>query len=97
MTAGGVAHRRATFVGFTAVIMWGALALLTVWSGRVPPFQLVAMCFAIAWLGALAKWLVNRENPFAQLRHPAAVRVLGTDGLFGYHSSAISWRCATRR
>ena len=80
MTAELAAYRRATLIGFTAVLMWGALALLTVWSGRVPPFQLVAMCFAIAFLGALGKWLANRENPFAHLRHPAPVWVLGVGG-----------------
>ena len=85
MTARPAAYRRATLVGFTAVLMWGALALLTVWSGRVPPFQLVAMCFAIAFVGALAKWLLNRESPFVHLRHPAPVWVLGVGGLFGYH------------
>lgn len=85
MTAALAAYRRATLIGSTAVLMWGALALLTVWSGRVPPFQLVAMCFAIAFLGALAKWFLNRENPFAHLRHPAPVWALGVGGLFGYH------------
>jgi drug/metabolite transporter (DMT)-like permease len=85
MTAGPAVSRRATLIGFTAVLMWGALALLTVWSGRIPPFQLVAMCFTIAFLGALVKWIVNRESPFAHLRHKAPVWVLGVGGLFGYH------------
>jgi Na+/serine symporter len=48
-----MAYGRATLVGCTAVLMWGVLALLTVWSGKVPPFPLVAMCFAVALLGAL--------------------------------------------
>ena len=47
MSARSATYRRATLIGFTAVLMWGALALLTVWSGRVPPFQLVAMCFTV--------------------------------------------------
>ena len=85
MTAELVAYRRATLIGFTAVLMWGALALLTVWSGNVPPFQLIAMCFAVAFLGALAKWLVNRENPLDHLGHPGPVWLLGVGGLFGYH------------
>ncbi len=85
MTAHSVAYRRATLIGFAAVLMWGALALLTVWSGKVPPFQLVAMCFAIAFLGALGKWFLYRESPFAHLRHAAPVWALGIGGLFGYH------------
>jgi drug/metabolite transporter (DMT)-like permease len=85
MTSELAAYRRATLIGFAAVLMWGALALLTVWSGDVPPFQLVALCFAIAFLGAMAKWLVNRENPLDYLGHPGPVWLLGVGGLFGYH------------
>jgi len=76
---------RATIVGFTAILMWGALALLTVWSGKVPPFQLVAMCFAIAFAGAVAKWMISGENPVDHLGHPGPVWLLGVGGLFGYH------------
>ena len=32
----------ATLVGFTAVLMWALLALLSTASGKVPPFQLAA-------------------------------------------------------
>lgn len=85
VTAELASYRRATLIGFTAIVMWGALALLTVWSGEVPPFQLVAMCFAIAFAGALAKWIVNRENPLDHLGHPGPVWLLGVGGLFGYH------------
>ena len=42
---------RATLIGFSAILMWSLLSLLTVLSGTVPPFQLAAMTFAIA--GAL--------------------------------------------
>lgn len=75
----------ATAIGFTAVLMWGALALFTTWSGHVPPFQLVAMCFSVAFALAAAKWLLYRENPAVHLRHRAAVWLLGVGGLFGYH------------
>ena len=82
---GAARERRATLIGGTAVLMWGALALLTVWSGAVPPFQLVAMCFAIAFAATLVKWLAKGENPLAHLGHPAPVWILGIGGLFGYH------------
>ena len=85
MTSELALYRRATLIGFTAILMWGALALLTVWSGNVPPFQLVAMCFAIAFTGAMAKWLLNRENPLDHLGHAGPVWLLGVGGLFGYH------------
>lgn len=76
---------RATLIGGTAVLLWGSLALLTTWTGRVPPFQLVAMSFAIAALLGAAKWMARGEDPRAYLRHPPAVWALGIGGLFGYH------------
>jgi drug/metabolite transporter (DMT)-like permease len=76
---------RATLIGGAAVLLWGSLALLTSWTGRVPPFQLVAMSFAIGALLGAAKWAVGGEDPRAYLRHPAAVWALGVGGLFGYH------------
>jgi len=39
--------RRGTLVGATAVLLWATLATLTILSGDVPPFQLLAMCFAL--------------------------------------------------
>ena len=79
------AELRATLIGFTAVAMWGALALFTTWTGRIPPFQLVAMSFTVAFALALGKWLLRGERPFGHLRHPAPVWLLGVGGLFGYH------------
>ncbi len=76
---------RATLIGGTAVLMWALLALLTAATGVVPPFQLVAMSFAIAFLLALGKWLWRRENIGRHLAQPPAVWLLGVGGLFGYH------------
>lgn len=76
---------KATLIGGTAVVMWGALALFTQWTGTVPPFQLVAMTFAVAFLLAAAKWAARRESPRTYLRHPPPVWLLGVGGLFGYH------------
>lgn len=76
---------RATLTGSTAVLMWGALALLTTWSGSIPPFQLIAMAFAVAFVLACMKWLIKGEPIGAHLRHPIPVWVLGVGGLFGYH------------
>lgn len=76
---------RATLIGAMAVVMWGALALLTTWTGRVPPFQLVAMAFSVAFLLALGKWLWRGQRPTRFLRFPPAVWLFGVGGLFGYH------------
>ena len=79
------AVQRATLVGLAAVLIWSFLSLLTVASGRTPPFQLAAMTFAIGGaIGAVA-W-VARGGVAAALRQPAAVWALGVGGLFGYHA-----------
>lgn len=77
--------QRETAVGGSAVLMWGALALLTTWSGGVPPFQLVSMSFAIAFILALGKWVICGEWPTRYMRYPPPVWMLGIGGLFGYH------------
>jgi drug/metabolite transporter (DMT)-like permease len=47
---------RATLIGFSAILMWSLLALLTIGSSPVPPFLLNALCFGIG--GGLALiWL----------------------------------------
>ncbi|MBB5053241.1 drug/metabolite transporter (DMT)-like permease [Afipia massiliensis] len=75
----------ATLVGLTAIIMWSLLAALTVATGRVPPFQLLAMTFAIgACVGPLT-WLW-RPSAIRALRQPLAVWLIGIGGLFGYHA-----------
>lgn len=78
--------RFATAVGGTTILLWSTLALLTTLSGAVPPFQLVAMAFALAASLALGKWLVRGEPLLARLRWPASVWLVGVGGLFGYHA-----------
>lgn len=75
----------ATLVGLTAIVMWSLLAALTVATGRVPPFQLLAMTFAIgACVGPLT-WL-RRPTAIRALRQPLVVWLVGIGGLFGYHA-----------
>ncbi|MBV9555836.1 MAG: EamA family transporter [Pseudolabrys sp.] len=75
---------RATLIGFIAILLWSLLAVLTVATGRVPPFQLAAMTFAIGGsIGAL--WLVL-SGAWSALRQPTRVWALGVGGLFGYHA-----------
>jgi uncharacterized membrane protein len=63
--------------------MWSLLALLTIGSAPVPPFQLNAICFAIGGTIGLA-W--TARNGLATLRAVSwRVYAFGTIGLFGYH------------
>ena len=75
----------ATLVGFSAILLWSLLALFTAASGRVPPFQLAALTFAIGGAIGAATWLVRRGAASA-LRQPPQVWALGVGGLFGYHA-----------
>jgi len=76
---------RATLIGFTAILMWSLLSLLTVASGTVPPFQLAAMTFAIGGTLGTVSWLF-RPGAIAALKQPPQVWALGVGGLFGYHA-----------
>ena len=75
---------RATLLGFAAILMWSLLALLTVATGKVPPFQLAAMTFAVG--GAIGLVWMAVTNAWGTLRQPLPVWALGVGGLFGYHA-----------
>jgi drug/metabolite transporter (DMT)-like permease len=67
------------------VLLWAALALLATGAQRVPPFELTALTFALAFVLALGKWLVRGEGVLGHLRQPASVWAVGVGGLFLYH------------
>ncbi len=78
-------QQKATLAGFGAILLWGMLALLTSFCGDIPPFQLTAMTFFIAFLiGAAA--FIRAGCPFSSLKQPAGVWLNGILGLFGYHA-----------
>ncbi|WP_229152242.1 DMT family transporter [Aurantimonas sp. VKM B-3413] len=65
--------------------MWALLALLTAWSGDVPPFQLAAMTFTVGTLIGLVS-LRLRKAPLSLFRQRPVVWLVGVGGLFGYHA-----------
>jgi drug/metabolite transporter (DMT)-like permease len=75
---------RATLIGFSAILMWALLALFTAASGKMPPFQLSAICFLIGSLPGLIV-LAARPQRVRLLRQPPKVWITGILGLFGYH------------
>lgn len=75
---------RATTIGFTAVLMWALLAVLTIGSSPVPPLLLNAMCFGIGGTLGLI-WTLASGRARLLARVPVHVYVLGTVGLFGAH------------
>ncbi|NEQ43205.1 MAG: EamA family transporter [Leptolyngbya sp. SIOISBB] len=85
MVTSNLQQTRSTLIGFTAVLMWATLALLTELSGPVPPFQLTAMSFTVAFGLGVLTWIRDGGNPVQYLRLPLLVWGLGIAGLFGYH------------
>lgn len=79
---------RATLIGGLAILIWASLALLTVLSGRLPPF--LPLSVALLTAGALGLlWSVRRcggwRPALDRLRQPWLAWALGVGGLFGYH------------
>jgi drug/metabolite transporter (DMT)-like permease len=77
--------RAATLIGLSAILMWSLLAVLTVATGRIPAFQLLAMTFAIGAVAASASW-IGRPQAIRALRQPPLAWAVGVGGLFGYHA-----------
>ncbi|WP_010323594.1 DMT family transporter [Marinobacterium stanieri] len=76
----------ATLIGTVSIWLWGALALLTrLTEGRIPPFQLLAMTFALAFLLMCGKWWREGHLGLKHLRQPPLAWLLGVGGYFGYH------------
>jgi drug/metabolite transporter (DMT)-like permease len=79
-----VTRTGATLIGFTAILMWAFLALLSTAAGKVPPFQLTAMCFLIGGMTGAISW-IWRPAAIKSLRQNWRVWLLGTCGLCLYH------------
>ena len=77
--------RRATSVGSIAIAIWSTLAILTTLSGEIPPLQLVAMSFLIAFIVGLLYLWWRGSSIKDLLVQPPPVWILGIWGLFGYH------------
>jgi drug/metabolite transporter (DMT)-like permease len=78
-------QQKANLSGLGAILLWGMLALLTSFSGDVPPLQVTAMTFAIAFLASCVAF-VRAGADFSILRQPLGVWLNGVLGLFGYHA-----------
>ena len=86
MTIVATGRSRAMAAGLGAIALWGALATLSVLAGPIPPFEMVAMTFAIgAAIGAVRAR--HRGVDLSSLLYwPPRVWLLGVGGLFGYHA-----------
>lgn len=77
--------RRATGVAAIAIALWSTSSLLTSLLGGIPPFQLVASTFGLAFLIGTLAGLLRGRDVVGALRQPWRVWLVGVAGLFGYH------------
>lgn len=78
-------QRAATAAGLCAILLWSTLAALSVSLSAVPPFQLMAISFAIGALTGLPQfWSRAQRAQLAGQLTPLAIAI-GIGGLFGYH------------
>jgi drug/metabolite transporter (DMT)-like permease len=86
MTVVDIGRRRAMAAGFCAIALWGALAALSVSAGPIPPFQMVAMTFAVGATIGVARAFTRGVGWAGLVGWPWPVWLLGVGGLFGYHA-----------
>lgn len=79
-----MSRQTATLIGFSAVLMWAFLALLSTAAGAIPPFQLTAMSFIIGASAIIATWPF-RPQAIKSLYQPWQVWLTGCLGLCVYH------------
>ena len=79
------ADRTATLFGLGAVLLWAALAALTVFSGAVPPYQLTAMTFLVATAVGFIWARVTGQSLRNLKAVPLGAWALGIYGLLGFH------------
>lgn len=77
---------RATLIGIVAILLWALLALFTATAGAIPPFELMALTFAVAFLGGMVVLGRRGAAGLAELRQAPAPWLVAFLGLFGYHA-----------
>lgn len=78
-------HAKGNILGLITILLWSSLALFTVLSGAIPPFQLLSISFFIASTIGLIM-LKKQKKSFKDLKKiPLKVYLIGLYGLFGYH------------
>ncbi|MGC5704018.1 DMT family transporter [Pseudomonas sp. NFXW11] len=76
----------ATVIGVIAVFLWSCLALLTSFTSGIPPFELLALSFAVAFLASLGILGLRGAEGFRGWRQPWNVWATGFLGIFSYHA-----------
>lgn len=77
--------QKGNIAGVIAILLWATLALFTVYTEKIPPFQLIFMAFSVAFIIGLLLWIKEGKGIRVHLRLPWKVWFVGIYGLFGYH------------
>jgi len=77
--------QKGNIAGIIAILLWATLALFTVFTNRIPPFELTFIAFSIAFTLGLFLWIKEGKGIGIHLKLPWKVWLLGIYGLFGYH------------
>ena len=83
---GGSTAARATLIGLGAIGLWAGLAVLTVLTAGIPPFQLLGMSFGVAFLSGISLLAWRGRSALRELRQPIAPWLTAFVGIFGYHA-----------
>ncbi len=77
----------ATGLGLVAILLWSSLASVTAAVAQIPPFELVALSFALSTMAGLGWAAISGERLSALRGVPLGYWLLGVYGLFGYHAA----------
>lgn len=77
---------RATAIGFLAILLWSGLAVLTTLTEGVPPFELLALSFGVAFGASLLVLGRRGVAGFRAWNQPWPVWATGFAGIFFYHA-----------
>ncbi|KPH06195.1 EamA family transporter (plasmid) [Rhizobium acidisoli] len=77
---------KATAVGLIAIGLWSGLALFTVAAGGIPPFELLALCFGVAFASGRVVLVLGGAPSVGRLCRPPAASLLAFFAIFLYHA-----------
>ena len=79
-------RQSATWSGVLAIVLWSSLALMTLVTAALPPFEVLAISFAIGGASMLLVARGSWRDRLILLRQPWPAFVLAVFALFGYHA-----------
>lgn len=77
--------QRGNLFGVFAILLWATLATFGVMAQRIPPFEITAIAFFVAFIIGAVLWKKEAKGILVHLKWPLKVWMVGVCGLFGYH------------